>query len=246
MHLGGFPPGPFRVDRGEPGGEFGLQRDHREAVPQDVVHVAGEAQPLLGGGQPRLGGLALPGLHEQVPEPDLEPVDGGHCRADPTGHGEVARNGTAGPPGHRDRHRQDADRDRQPGPPPHQQRRHADQRRTEPGPGRPPAGRHRTHQRNGQHRHPDQAQLGPTPPARARATASRPRTARRSGRSRRRGCPTAPSVTRPGSGSRVRPTAGSRTLAHTPVASDTSVARRARRSRRSARVVTASLATHRS
>ena len=43
----------LRVGVQQPRGELGLQRDHRQAMAEQVVQVAREAQPLLGDGAPR-------------------------------------------------------------------------------------------------------------------------------------------------------------------------------------------------
>ena len=64
--------GPRRVALGQPARQLALQRDQRQGVAEQVVQVAGEAQPLLGDGE---AGELVPGLHQfgvhghEVPRP---------------------------------------------------------------------------------------------------------------------------------------------------------------------------------
>ena len=61
--------GLLRAPVGDVGADAGLHRDHREAVRDDVVHVAGEAQPLLLDAPPRLLLGALAGLGLPAAQP---------------------------------------------------------------------------------------------------------------------------------------------------------------------------------
>ena len=70
---GAVPVGTGRQPAEQPQGELGLERDHRERLPGQVVHVPRQPQPLLAGGQPghRLARLRqLAGQLEVVAEPD--------------------------------------------------------------------------------------------------------------------------------------------------------------------------------
>ncbi len=55
------------------GGELRLHRDGREAAPQHVVDVSGEAEPLLGDGECRLGRARLVELDDHRQEPEGDP-----------------------------------------------------------------------------------------------------------------------------------------------------------------------------
>nr|WP_246631689.1 hypothetical protein [Pseudonocardia nigra] len=57
----------------QPGGELALERDHLQRVPEDVVQVVGEPQPLAGGGE--LGGGAPRVVHVDDGLEPPEPLD---------------------------------------------------------------------------------------------------------------------------------------------------------------------------